>query len=173
MLVLTRRSLIMAMELWVLSDKQLGSIAEWQAAIDAERFPLTLSDERSLAEINGFIPARLRGQSTGFECNHWHAAEFMREMSTVDFGQTWKYVLAFRWRANFTELRAAWIAGSAYARATDGMVLDDQEGKIRNAAEAVETARREYEAPDPVIGSSVDRVLQRLKLGPYREQDGT
>lgn len=26
----------MAMELWVLSDRQLNSIAEWQAAIDAE-----------------------------------------------------------------------------------------------------------------------------------------
>jgi hypothetical protein len=26
----------MAMKLWVLSDKQLGSIAEWQAAIGAE-----------------------------------------------------------------------------------------------------------------------------------------
>lgn len=163
----------MAMELWVLSDKQLGSIAEWQAAIDAEGFPLILSDERPLEKINGFLPASLRGQPTGFECNHWPAAEFMRDMSTVDFGHAWKHVLALRWRGNFDELRAAWIAGSVYARATVGIVLDDQEGKIRNAAEAVETARREYQAPDPIIGSSVDRVLQRLKLGPYRDQDGT
>jgi len=163
----------MAMEFWVLSDKQLGSIAQWQAAIDAERFPLTLSDEKSFDEINGFVPARLRGQLTGFECNHWPAAQFMREMSTVDFGRVWKYVLAFRWRANFTELRAAWIAGSAYARATEGVVFDDQEGKVRNAAEAVETARREYEAPDPAVGSSVDRILRRLNLGPYGPQNGT
>lgn len=162
----------MAMELWVLSDKQLGSIAEWQAAINAEGFPLTLSDERPIDKINGFLPARLRGQPTGFECSHWPAAEFIRDMSTVDFGRAWKHVLAFRWRANFDELRAAWIAGSAYARATDGIVLDDQEAKIRNAAQAVATARWEYEAPDPVVGSSVDRVLRRLKLGPFREQDG-
>lgn len=160
------------MELWVLSDKQLSSIAEWQAAINAEEFALTLSDERPFDKINGFVPARLREQPTGFECSHWSAAEFMRDMSTVDFGHAWKHVLAFRWRANFNELRAAWIAGSAYAPATDGMVLDDQEGKIRNAVEAVETARREYEASDPVIGSSVDRVLRRLNLGPYRSQNG-
>jgi hypothetical protein len=78
-------------------------------------------------------------------------------------------VLAFRWRGDFNELRAAWIAGSAYARATDGMVFDDQEGKVRSAAEASEVARVEYEAPDPDVGSAVDKVLRDLKLGPYSE----
>jgi hypothetical protein len=161
------------MELWVLSDKQLGSVAEWQIAINTEGMPLTLSDEKALDKIDGFLSARLREQPTGFECNHGPAAEFMRDMPKVDFGHAWKYVPALRWRADFNELRAAWIAGSAYARATDGIVFDDQEGKIRNAAEAIETARRECEAADPVVGSSVDRVLRKLKLGPYREQDGT
>jgi len=94
-------------------------------------------------------------------------------MPNVDFGHAWKHVLALRWRGDFNELRAAWVAGSAYARATDGIVFDDQEGKIRNSAEAVETARREYEAPDPDIGSSVDEVLRRLKLGIYREPGST
>lgn len=159
----------MAMELWVLSDRQLNTMAEWQHAIDAEGFPLKLSDERSIEKLNGFLPASLRGERTGFECNHWPAANFIRDLSDVEFGHEWKYVLAFRWRGDFDELRAAWIAGSAYARATDGIVFDDQEGKIRNAAEAVDAARREYETPDPEIGSSVDRVLRKLKLGPYRE----
>jgi hypothetical protein len=133
----------MAMELWVLSDKKVGSIAEWQAAIDVEKIPLILSDERALDKINGCLPAQLRGQPTGCECSHWPAADFMRDMSKVDFGHVWKHVLAFRWGADFNELRAAWIAGSAYARAADGIVFDDQEGKIRNAADAVATARRE------------------------------
>jgi hypothetical protein len=150
----------MAMELWVFSDRELGSISEWPAAIDAEKFSLSLSNEKPLDKINGFIPAQLRGQPTGFECNHWSAVEFMRDMSTVDLGHPWKYFLAFRWRANFNELRAVWIAASAYARATDGIVFDDQEGKIRNAAEAIDVARREYEAPDPVIGSSVGLMVQ-------------
>lgn len=166
------KELEMAMELWVLSDKKLSSIAEWQLAIDVEKFPLVLSDEVSFDKIDGYLPARLRGQPTGFECGHWAAAQFMRDMSKVDFGRAWNNVLAIRWGANFNELRAAWIAGSAYARAADGIVFDDQEGKIRNAPEAVATARREYEAPDPNIGSSVDRVLRRLKLGPYRSQNG-
>lgn len=38
----------MAMELWILSDKKLGSITEWQAAINAEETALVLSDERPL-----------------------------------------------------------------------------------------------------------------------------
>lgn len=163
----------MAMELWVLSDKRLESIAEWQTAINAEGLALTLSDEKPFDAIGGFLPAQLRGQATGFECNHWPAAEFIRDMPEVNFGHARKYVLALRWRANFNELRAAWVAGSAYARATNGIVFDDQEGKIRNPAEAVETARREYEAPDPYIGSSVDRVLRKLNLGSYRDQRGT
>ncbi len=159
----------MAMELWVLSDRQLESIVEWQDAIDAERFPLKLSDETPFEELDGFLPARLRGEPTGFECNHWSASEFMRNTPSVNFGHDWKYVLAFRWGGNFNELRSAWIAGAAYAHATDGIVFDDQEAKMRNAVEAVEAARVEYEAPDPDVRSAVDNVLRQLKLGPYRE----
>ena len=93
----------------------------------------------------------------------------MRGMPDVDFGHNWKYVLAFRWGANFNELRAAWVAGAAYARATDGLVFDDQEAKIRNATEAVEVARVEYEAADPDVRSAVDKILRQLRLGPYRD----
>lgn len=160
----------MAMELWVLSDRQLDSIAGWQNAIDAEGFPLKLSDDAPFEKLNGFLPASLRGEQTGFECSHWPAGGFMSNMSGVDFGHDWKYVLAFRWGGNFNELRAVWIAAAAYARATNGIVFDDQEAKIRSAAEAVEAARVEYEAPDPDVRSAVDKVLRQLKLGPYREQ---
>jgi hypothetical protein len=162
----------MAMELWVLSDKKLNSIAEWQSAIDAEGFALQLSDGTSFGELNGFLPAHLRGRSTGFECNHWPASAFMHEMQEMlgtDFGHDWTYVLAFRWRGDFNELRAAWIAGAAYAQATGGIVFDDQEGKLRSAVEAREVARVEYETPDPDVRSVADKVLQDLKLGPYRE----
>jgi hypothetical protein len=167
----------MAMELWVLSDRQLASVAEWQRAIDAEGFPLRLSNETRIENIDGFVSAYLRDQSTGFECSHLPAAEFIREMPQIDFGREWKYVLAFRWRADFNELRAAWIAGAAYARATDGIVLDDQEAMVRNAEEACAAARREYEAPDPRpnempdldIDARVDEILRQFRLGPYSE----
>jgi hypothetical protein len=159
----------MAMELWVLSDKQLNSIAEWQSAIDIEGFPLKLSEKLQFEKLDGFLPSHLSGELTGFECNHWNAGEFVRDASDIDFGHDWKFVLAFRWGGNFNELRAAWIAGAAYAEATGGVVFDDQERKIRSAAEAREVARVEYETPDPNVKSVVDKVLRDLELGPYRE----
>jgi hypothetical protein len=64
------RSGLMAMELYVLSDQRLSSIAEWQQAIDAEGFALQLSRETPLDAVDGFLPAQLNREPTGFECNH-------------------------------------------------------------------------------------------------------
>ena len=41
----------MSMEVFVLSDKRLGSIAEWQQAIDVAGFALTLDGRRALRYI--------------------------------------------------------------------------------------------------------------------------
>jgi hypothetical protein len=63
----------MAMELFVLSDKQLISVAEWQAAIDAEGYPLRLDGNKPTESLKGFLTALLRDKKTGFECNFWPA----------------------------------------------------------------------------------------------------
>jgi hypothetical protein len=43
----------------------------------------------------------------------------------------WKFVLAFRWLGSKeAELLAAWMAATAYAQATDGVILDGEEGKV-------------------------------------------
>ncbi len=76
----------MAMELFVLSDKQLNSVAEWQDAIDGEGCPLRLVGNKPIEALKGFLPALVRDTKTGFECNLWPADEFMREMSDVNFG---------------------------------------------------------------------------------------
>ena len=49
----------MAMEFFVLSDRRLASIAEWQQAITAEGFQLLLSTETPFEALNGFLPAQL------------------------------------------------------------------------------------------------------------------
>jgi hypothetical protein len=159
----------MSMELWVLSDTQLKSIAEWQAAIDAEGYPLTLSGEASFENLSGFLPARLRGEQTGFECYHDDVAAFIRENPEVDAGHAWEFVLSFRWLGSkVEELRAAWMAGTAYAQAVSGEIFDAQEAKLRDVAGAREVVR-EVEQPPPNVDGVVDRVLQKLRLGPYRE----
>jgi hypothetical protein len=128
----------MAMELFVLSDIQLNSIDAWQAAIDSEGFPVQLNNERPIDALKGFLPVLLRGISTGFECGHWPAEVFMRERSDVNFAREWHYVLTFRWAGDFNQLQSAWMATTAYAKATAGIVFDDEEGKIHTAAEARE-----------------------------------
>jgi hypothetical protein len=50
----------MSMTICVLADSQLGSVAEWQKAIDAEGFPLLLSD----ADPTRNLAARLRDEET-------------------------------------------------------------------------------------------------------------
>jgi len=132
----------MSMELWIFSDKQLSSIAEWQVAINSEGYPLRLSDEKPFDQLKGFLPSHLRAELTGFECYHDDAAELINANPDVKFDRKWKYVLGFRWLGSKeAELLAAWMAGTAYARATEGVVFDDQEGKFRSAAQASEVVR--------------------------------
>jgi hypothetical protein len=161
----------MSMELWVFSDKELSAIAEWQAAIDAEAYPLKLDDVTPFEKLEGFLPAHLRGELTGFECYHGDADKLIRNNSDLNFGHAWKYVLAFRWvGSKVNELRAAWMAGTAYAHATDGIIFDDQEGKFRNATEARDVVRDvERDMPDIDHKALLDKVLRELRLGPYRE----
>lgn len=159
------------MELWVFSDKQLDSIAEWQDAIDAEDYPLKLDDKAPLKSIEGFLPAHLRGELTGFECCHEDPRKLISGNSDLNFGHDWKYVLAFRWvGSKVNEQRAAWMAGVAYARATEGIIFDDQEGKFRSATEARDVVRDvELDMPEINHKVMVDKVLRELKLGPYRK----
>lgn len=126
----------MAMELFVLSDSQLETVADWQAAIDGEGYPLRLDANKPIESLKGFLPALLRERKTGFECDVWPAKEFMREVSGVDFGHEWKHVLAFRWGSNLNQVPAVWIAAAAYAKATNGVVFDEEQGKIHSAADA-------------------------------------
>jgi hypothetical protein len=161
----------MSMALWIFSDRQLSTIAEWQAAIDAEAYPLELDDATPLESLRGFLPAHLRGNLTGFECYHDDPGKLISNNPDLNFGHSWKYVIAFRWvGSKVNELRAAWMAGTAYAHVTDGVIFDDQEGKFRNATEARDVVRDvERDVPDIDHKALVDEVLRDLKLGPYRE----
>jgi hypothetical protein len=132
----------MSMELWVFSDKRVNATGDWQAAIDAEGYPLRLAPDVEFEKLGGFFPMHLRGELTGFECYQDNAAELMRDLNNIDFGHEWKYVLGMRWLGSkVSELRAAWMAATAYAQATDGVVIDDQELKIHTPTQAREVVR--------------------------------
>lgn len=59
----------------------------------------------------------LLDKKTGFECHHTEARELIDTYPEVQFGRQWTYGLVFVWSGNFMEMRAAWMAAAAYARA--------------------------------------------------------
>ena len=84
---------------------------------------------------------RLEGKLTGFKCYHDPADDFIRENSDIDLGHAWKFVLGFRWRGDYDEFEAAWMAATAYASVTSGIVFDD-DGSILSVAQARETVKK-------------------------------
>ena len=132
----------MSMEIYVLSDRRLASIADWQQALDAEGFGLQLSAERAFDALRGHLPAQ-RGENkeAGFECDHGDAGELIDDYTDIDFGHRWKHVLAFRWGADFAACLSAYMAATAYAKATDGVVFDPQEGEVLTPPKALEVVR--------------------------------
>jgi hypothetical protein len=131
----------MSMEIHAFSDRQLASIAEWQQAIAAEGFDLRLSAERPFEALQGFLPAQAVGKTTGFECYHDDARELMTAYVGVAFGRSWKHALSFRWGGDLSECMAAYMAATAYAKATDGVLLDAEDGQILSPQKAIEQVR--------------------------------
>jgi hypothetical protein len=132
------------MELYILSDRKLDSIMDWQAAINANGFTITLDDSRPFADLRGFLPASFDGEASGFECDHWDGAELVADLVSDGFeiDRPWKHVLAFRWGSDFTECVAAYSAGASYARATEGVMFDCEEGRLYEPKDAIELARK-------------------------------
>ena len=154
----------MSMELWALSDRQLNSIAEWQDAIAAEGFTLALAKDVSFERLNGFLPCQLRGELTGFECYRDDAAALMRNNEGFNFGHEWKYALGFRWLGSKqSETLAAWMAGTAYPRATAGIIINDQDSVLRTAAHSAEVVR-DIESPSRVYEEAKRELRRRRGL---------
>jgi hypothetical protein len=154
----------MSMELWVLSDKKLDSIREWQSAIGAEGYTLALKKDVQFENLKGFLPCQLNGQLTGFECYHDDPAELMRNNSSTDFGRDWKYALGFRWLGSKeNETLAAWMAGTAYARATGGIVANDQDTQLRPPAQSAEVVR-DLEQPSKMYAEAKRELRRRREL---------
>lgn len=146
------------MEIWVLSDRQLNSVTEWQLAIDREGYPLQLSTEPTFSALRGFFPMQLRGKPSGCECYHDPADELIKANPRVNFGHAWKYALGFRWGGDLGAMQSGWMAATAYAAATNGIVIDDQELRIRTAEES----RREVD--DIVQGiPKMEEILRNFK----------
>jgi hypothetical protein len=147
----------MAMHICVLCDQRLDSIAEWQKSVDAEGFPLRLSDadpERNLA-------ARLRDEETSIEYGFYDFRELKDAFKHVNFERDWKYAVAFTWSSDFAEEIATWMAAAAYARATNGVIFDEQQGKIFTPEESLKISR-DSEQRRPAMEAMMRNYIEQL-----------
>ena len=153
----------MATEIFVLSDRRLNSVAEWQHAINSERFPfpLRLSADLSLANLSGFLPAHYESAPSGFECDQWDSRSIADDYSDIVFGHPWKYALAFRFGIGHGELESAWMAATAYARSTGGVIFDTEEGRIFQPDEAAQLVRK-IEQNRPLRAAIAEKFRQKI-----------
>src|SRR5690242_17199041 len=153
----------MAMELNVFSDRSLNSTSEWQRAIDLEGFPLRLAEEVDFVNTSGFLQARLNNKPGGFECYQDNAREAMNALGATHFDRRWRFSLGLRWRGgDLDELDSAWMAATAYAAATDGVIFDYEEGKTFTVAQARDQLRR-FENERPIVDAIMKDIEKRFR----------
>lgn len=148
----------MSLEMYVLSSRQLRSFDEWQKAANDLGLPIKITSTVNFREVRGFLPVVWQGRSTGFECDHWTIEDIQETYKEIHIDSVFKHAMAFRWGADFDALVSALQAAAAYAVATDGLVLDCQDGKLLTAARAVEIAR-ETEAVLPQLEAAMQKAL--------------
>lgn len=138
----------MSVELMVLSDRRLSSMSDWQRAIDTEGLHLALPADISIEMLSGFLPVRSNDTGTGFECDYFDVQEILADYPDVNFGRSWRCCLVVRWNGDGDACLAASIAAAAYAKASEGIVFDPQDGVVMSAQEAlaqIPDIRRELE----------------------------
>jgi hypothetical protein len=158
----------MSMEIFVLSDRKLASIAEWQHAIDQEGFDLKLDTPRPIEKLSGHLPAQRAGAHAGFECDHFEPTELLdqEELADVDFGHRWTQMLAFRFGGDFLALWGAFVAAAAYARVTGGVVFDGESGEVLTPDKAAEIAReveRDLPKLEEIARNVAEKVVKDMK----------
>lgn len=152
----------MSMEIYAFSDRRLISMGDWQKAIVKEGFSLRLDGSRPFLEIGGHLPATWQSKPAGFECDHWRPEDILDGYIDVKFGRRWKYCLAFRWGADVRACLGAYMAACGYARATEGVVFDPQDGVVMTAQQAYD-ATAKIEKGLPVFERQMETIVAGIE----------
>lgn len=131
----------MSLDFYVLCNRPLSSLKEWQSSIAELGFDLEITSECKVASMAGFLPATLHGDHTGFECSVFSAEELMKTYDEIDFEGSWLFAYAM-YTGSVGGCVSALIAAAAIAKLTDGLAFDPQESLVMKPDEAVDYARR-------------------------------
>jgi hypothetical protein len=151
----------MSTQICVFSDSQLSSIGHWQRSIDAEGFLLRFSSSQTFDKHGGTLTALLREEPVSIQYRMRRAVDMIKFYTEINFVHDWKYVLALPWISGCDELDAAWIAATAYARATSGVVFDPQESKLFDPEEArkvIEEMERTLPEAEKMLRNHVEQL---------------
>jgi hypothetical protein len=151
----------MAMEMHVLSERRLSSMSEWQRAVSGQGYSLRFPVEIDLAGAKGLVPVDLGGVETGFEIYPDDAKAVMNQYGGSHFIRPYKFALGFRWRGDLNELRAAWMAATAYARETDGVIFDPQANQSYSGLEGDKVVKQ-IEQSLPAASAAMQEIFDKF-----------
>jgi hypothetical protein len=108
-------------------------------------FPLTVA-AGSLERQRGFMPMRLRREESGVEFDVFEDREVVEELAGKDIDPSFDRSANFRWAGSEDEMLSGLCAAAALAKLVNGIVLEEQEGKLLSADEAIALAHETLQA---------------------------
>ncbi|MEL6061184.1 MULTISPECIES: hypothetical protein [unclassified Methylobacterium] len=129
----------MTMEAYALCTRPMSSVTEWQSAINALGFDLTLQVEQIPPVTRGHLPATWQGRQAGFECSVIPLSDLTETYPDINFGGPWACIYAFYF-ATISSCAGVWIAVAACVRQLGGIAFDPQEGHLLAGEDAIRYA---------------------------------
>ncbi len=142
----------MTVDLYMLCDRPLTSVGEWQTAIDKLSFDIQLPTDLDVETARGALTASWRGEPVVFEFWPSDFEDIKETYPDLDFGQTWPNAYVTYTGASFGGFAGAVMAGVALVHCTGGRFFDPQDGRIMKPDEAVRFAHQ-----------TIDEVLAMMR----------
>jgi hypothetical protein len=140
----------MSMEIHVLFQGSLPSKSALTRAMEEQGLPLMVAPpDGSLEQQKGFMPMRLRQEQTGVEFDVFDGRDAVEDVAGGDLDgvdPSFDRSANFRWGGDESEMLCGLCAAAALAKLVNGVVLEEAEGLLLSADEAVAFAKKHLEA---------------------------
>src|SRR4051812_3685776 len=139
----------MAMEVHVFFRGKLPSKVALAKALKELEFPLTIPRPAgSLEKQTGFMPMRLRREEAGVEFDVFDGRSTIEELAGSKVDRSLDRTASFRWGCDEEEMLGGLCAAAAVAKLTNGVMLDEADGKLLSVDEAISRAREHLRATE-------------------------
>jgi hypothetical protein len=127
----------------VLFRGKLPDKAALARAMKALGFPLSIRPATgSLEQQSGFMPMRLYREETGVEFDIFNGRSAVEELAGAAVDASFERSANFRWGGDDSEMLAGLCVAAALAKLVNGVVLEEGEGRLLSADEAIGLARK-------------------------------